>query len=254
MIEINNIYNEDCYDFMSKLEIGKNGFQGFDLIIADPPYNKGVAKWDKFDLEEYLRLLDGWIVQFNRLLTDRGNLFIYNQQPMASYMFQILYENMNYVDEIIWYYKNGGGNTKNKCKNVHQLLYWFSKNNDYIKNLDDIRQPYSGTRQKYKHNVDKNPLKAWTPNDKGAMPTNVWEVSIVRQKQSTPLAKLGIQKPLEMAKRIVKLGSNNDSLIYIPFAGSGTEIEVCEKLNRNWISTEKEVSYIQEIIIPRINK
>lgn len=195
-----------------------------------------------------------WIEQFNRVLTPKGNLFIYNQQPMASYMFQILYDNMYYVDEIIWFYRNGGGNTKKKCKNVHQLLYWFSKSDNYIRNLNEIRQPYSGTRAIYKENVDKNPLKMWKPNDKGAMPTNVWEISIVRQREATELAKIGIQKPLELCERIVRLGSNEDSKIFIPFAGSGSEIEACIKNNRKWEATESNKEYISNVILPRISK
>lgn len=242
------LYNEDCLITMSKMED-----DSIDLIIADPPYNKKVAKWDKFTLDEYKDFIAKCTTEFKRILSPQGNLFIYNQQPMASIMFTILYENLEYVDEIIWYYKNGGGNPKKKPKNAHQLLYWFSKTDKYIKNLDSIRQEYSGTRAIYKHNVDKNPAKAWTPNDKGAMPTNVWEVSVVRQTESTKLTKLGIQKPIEMCDRIIKLGSNEDSLIYIPFAGSGSEIVSSIKNNRKWIASEINKQYIEEVINPRIN-
>lgn len=240
----------DCVQF-TKNNIPDNYF---DLIIADPPYNKSVASWDRYTLHKYLEEIKKWVVEFKRILTNKGNLFIYNQQPMASYMFQILYENLHFVDEIIWFYKNGGGNAKKKCKNAHQLLYWFSKSEDYIRNFDEIRQPYSGTRAIYKHNIDKNPAKAWIPNAKGAMPTNVWEISIVRQTEATKLAKIGVQKPLEICDRIIKLGSNKDSIIFIPFAGSGSEIEACIRNNRYWIATEINNKYIEEIIIPRIQQ
>jgi len=249
-MEINKIYNEDCSITMSD-KIEDNSV---DLIIADPPYNKKVAKWDSFTLEEYKDFITKCTIEFKRILSPQGNLFIYNQQPMASIMFTILYENLEYVDEIIWYYKNGGGNPKKKPKNAHQLLYWFSKTDEYIRNLDSTRQEYSGTRAIYKHNVDKNPAKAWTPNDKGAMPTNVWEVSVVRQTESTKLTKLGIQKPIEMCNRIIKLGSNEDSLIYIPFAGSGSEIVSCINNKRNWVASEISKVYIDDIITPRIKK
>lgn len=248
MIEVNKVYNENNLETMKKMKDGS-----VDLIIADPPYNKKVADWDTYKLEDYLTYLNDFIIECKRILSNQGNLFIYNQQPMASYMFQILHENLMYVDEIIWHYKNGGGNAKKKPKNTHQLLYWFSKSKNYIRNFDEIRQDYSGTRAIYKHNVDKNPDKAWTPNDKGAMITNVWEVSIVRQKQATELARLGIQKPLELGDRIIKLGSNEDSLVYIPFAGSGTEIMNCIDNKRNWISSEMNAEYIEKVIEPRIN-
>lgn len=248
---MNKVYNENCLITMKSIPSNS-----IDLIIADPPYNKNVAWWDKYTIKEYVRLMINCTKEFKRILSDRGNLFIYNQQPMASYMFCILNNHLNYVDEIIWYYKNGGsGKLTKRCKNAHQLLYWFSKNeNDYIINLANVRQPYSGTRVKYKNNVDKNPAKNWTPNTNGALPTNVWEISIVRQKESTKLAKLGVQKPKELSTKIIKLASNENSQIYIPFAGSGSEIESCITNNRKWIASEIEKEYITDIITPRVNK
>lgn len=196
-LELNSIYNMDCIKCMKSLPDNS-----IDLIIADPPYNKNVASWDNIDIDKYKELLKNLALESKRVLKDNGSIFIYNQQPMASLMFNIFHNELNFVDEIIWYYKNGGGNPKNKCKNAHQLLYWFSKTNKYKSNIDSIRQPYSGTRAIYKDNIDKNPAKAWTPNEKGALPTNVWEISIVRQKESTPLTKLSVQKPLEICNRI----------------------------------------------------
>lgn len=247
-MEMNKIYNADCIQYMKTLPNNC-----VDLIIADPPYNKNVAYWDNMNEDKYIEMIHNLAKEFKRILKDDGSVFIYNQQPMASLMFSIFYKEFNYIDEIIWHYKNGGGNPKNKCKNAHQLLYWFSKNTQYKSNIDSIRQPYSGTRAIYKGNIDKNPSKAWKPNEKGALPTNVWEISIVRQTESTPLAKISVQKPLEICNRIVKLGSNEGDLIYIPFAGSGSEIISCIRNNRNYIATELNNDYIENIIIPRIN-
>ena len=51
---------------------------------------------------------------------------------------------------------------------------------------------------------------------------------------------------------MIKASSNEGDLVYIPFAGSGSEIESCIKNNRNWIATELNEEYINEIILPRI--
>ena len=40
--------------------------------------------------------------------------------------------------------------------------------------------------------------------------------------------------------------------MYIPFAGSGSEIVSCINNNRNYIATETNIIYIKEVIIPRI--
>lgn len=238
-LELNRIYQRDCIEGMRLLPDNS-----VDLIIADPPYNKGVAAWDKFTDTEYCEFIASCTKEFKRVLKPRGSLFIYNQQPYASYMFIKVLRELTYVDEIIWNYRNGGSGGK-KLKNSHQLLYWFSNGADYTKNLDAIRQPYSGTRAIYKTNVDKNPAKAWTPNEKGALPTNVWEISIVRQTESTPLTKLSVQKPLEISERIVKLASNEGDVVLIPFVGSGSECVASVRLGRDFIGFEREPSYIE---------
>lgn len=122
-MELNKIYNIDCIEYMKTLPN-----ECVDLIIADPPYNRNVATWDNIKEDRYIELLAELAKESKRILKDDGSIFIYNQQPMASLMFNIFYKELIYIDEIVWYYKNGGGNPKNKCKNAHQLLYWFSKN------------------------------------------------------------------------------------------------------------------------------
>lgn len=81
----------------------------------------------------------------------------------------------------------------------------------------------------------------------------MWEISIVRQKEATELAKISVQKPIEICDRIIKVASNQNDLVYIPFAGSGSEIESCIKNNRNYIATELNNEYIKNIIMPRLN-
>ena len=62
------------------------------------------------------------------------------------------------------------------------------------------------------------------------------------------------QKPLSISERIIRVHSNENDLVYIPFAGSGSEIESCILNKRNWLATELNKEYIDDIIIPRINK
>ena len=78
--------------------------------------------------------------------------------------------------------------------------------------------------------------------------TDVWEFTPdkVRYGHKT-------QKPQDITDRIIKASSNENDLVYIPFAGSGSEIVSCIKNNRNYIATEINKKYIDEIIIPRIN-
>ena len=77
--------------------------------------------------------------------------------------------------------------------------------------------------------------------------TDVWEFTPdkIRYGHKT-------QKPSDITDRIIKASSNEEQLVYIPFAGSGSEIVSCIKNNRNYIATETNREYIEDIINKRI--
>lgn len=79
--------------------------------------------------------------------------------------------------------------------------------------------------------------------------TDVWEFipDKVRYGHKT-------QKPKDITDRIIKSSSNEGDLVYIPFAGSGSEIVSCINNNRNYIATETNSEYIEDIINKRINE
>lgn len=62
------------------------------------------------------------------------------------------------------------------------------------------------------------------------------------------------QKPLSICNRIIKASSNEEQIVYIPFAGSGSEIVSCINNNRNYIATETNKDYIDNIIMKRIEE
>lgn len=77
--------------------------------------------------------------------------------------------------------------------------------------------------------------------------TDVWEFTPdkIRYGHKT-------QKPQDITDRIINTSSNEGDLVYIPFAGSGSEIVSCINNKRNYLATETNKQYIDEMIIPRI--
>ena len=61
-------------------------------------------------------------------------------------------------------------------------------------------------------------------------------------------------KAQKLCDRIIKASSNEGDLVYIPFAGSGSEIVSCIRNNRKWIASEINEGYVNEIILPRIRE
>lgn len=59
------------------------------------------------------------------------------------------------------------------------------------------------------------------------------------------------QKPPKLSRALIETSTNKDSLVYIPFGGSGVEVEQCQILGLDWITSELEPKYC-EIIEDRI--
>lgn len=103
----------------------------------------------------------------------------------------------------------------------------------------DLKNEYDALREKYKD-------KRFTFN----LPTGVTDVwpfmpNKIRYGHKT-------QKPQDITDRIINASSNPNDLVYIPFAGSGSEIISCVKYNRNYIATEINNEYIENIIYKRL--
>jgi len=80
--------------------------------------------------------------------------------------------------------------------------------------------------------------------------TDVWEIDFYKDEKYGH----STQKPMELCNRIIKASSHENDIVYIPFAGSGSEIISCIINDRYYIATETNKKYIDEIILPRIHK
>lgn len=236
-MELNKIYNMDCIEYMKTLPS-----ECIDLIIIDPPYYEVKGEFDFIfeNEEEYLNFINNTIKECKRILKSNGSLYLYCSQQMGAYIDLILRENFIIKNRIIWY-RSGGISPTKKFKLSHEPLFYCVKDiNNHIWNPDDIR-----VKSKYAEK-DKR------LNPKGKVPDDVWEIpNLVGKKKEK--VNHPTQKPLAICDRIIKASSNENDLVYIPFAGSGSEIISCINNNRNYLATEISKQYIDEVIMPRIN-
>ena len=239
-MELNKLHNEDCITYMKTLPD-----KCVDLIIADPPYYKTYGEFDFVfsNEEEYLEWTRGWVQEAFRILKDSGGFYCWGSDKMIDKISAFVLNDLEWEKRnlIVWNFKTGRP-SKKALRNETEFMWFYSKEN-HLLNIDDVRIPYTNGID---HTKDKrkNPL--------GKSLGNVWEDS--RIKQNYPeWVNHPTQKPLSICNRIIKASSNEGDLVYIPFAGSGSEIVACINNNRNWIATEINEEYINEIIYPRIN-
>lgn len=228
----------------------------FDLIVSDPPYFGIVNEpWDKQwkTDDEYVEWAITYIKECERILKPTGSFYMWggvgNNENYA--LIKLLLKIKDETDLIrqnwITWKKQRGRGKKNYPFSREELIF-YTKSDTYTWNI-----PYS-TELNLPHlragKIDYSNGKRTIRTSDYKKAHNVW-TDIVQvcsyRKQYHPT-----EKPLLACERIIGTSSNEGDLVYIPFAGSGSEIEACIKLKRNWVATELNKEYINEIILPRI--
>jgi DNA modification methylase len=255
--------NDDCLSFLKKTESEK-----FDLILTSPPYNVGKSYETKMSIEKYLETQEGIISELVRTLSEKGNLcwqvgnYVDKGEvfPLDIFYYQIFKKHgMRLRNRIIWYFGHGL-HASNRFSGRYETILWFSKTDDYIFNLDNVRIPskYPGKRH------FKGPKKGQlSGNPLGKNPSDLWEIieqdwdttmwNIPNVKSNHPeKTEHPCQFPIELVERCVLALTNENSWVLDPFAGVGSTVIGAVKNNRNAIGIEKEASYC-EIANKRLN-
>ena len=248
------IENADCLNSVKKIENGK-----FDLIITSPPYNIGKSYETKTSIEKYLKTQEEIIEELVRTLSDKGNLcwqvgnYVSNGEvfPLDVFYYQIFKQHgLKLRNRIIWHFGHGL-HASNRFSGRYETILWFSKTDDYIFNLDNVRiaSKYPGKRHfkgPKKGQISGNPL--------GKNPSDIWEIleedwdkalwNIPNVKSNHPeKTEHPCQFPVELVERCVLALTNENSWVLDPFSGVGSTIIAAVKNNRNAIGIEKEIEY-----------
>ncbi len=90
--------------------------------------------------------------------------------------------------------------------------------------------PDSKTKQIYK--------KIYLDEYPGQLITNLWTDISLLKGNNAEILDYGTQKPAALLERILKISTNESSIVADFFVGSGTTAAVAEKLGRRWITTD----------------
>lgn len=128
---------------------------------------------------------------------------------------------------------NGGGNWTKYCGNTEFPLLPTKEHWVKLQHIFNIDIDYSKIKETY------NPKMGIT---------NVWnDINFYIKNRKHPS-----QKPVDLCVRVIEIFSDKNDIIYIPFAGSGSDIVACIYTNRNYIATETNNDYIEDIIKIRV--
>jgi len=312
---INSVFNENCLETMKRMDDNS-----VDLLIVDPPYYEVKGEFDFIwkDFDEFLEWIELLAMEFKRILSDNGSLYLYGHAKKIAYKQIVFDKYFNLENHIVWektvcqtkmgidnfnsyapikehilFYSNGadlqaiekeyvavrnpfaiylkqariekgvsindvaeyghfygnvnhGGSVTNweRGYNIPTKEQWkILCDNLPIKvlNYDVIREQYEDIREEYAHKI--RPFN------------NSYRLEDVMKfdQEATITGKYAhpTQKPPKLSRALTSTSTRDDSLVYIPFGGSGVELEVCKELGLNYIGSELDKDYY-EIIQKRL--
>lgn len=238
-MEYNNIYLGNFFDLIN--EINDNSIN---LVICDGPYGVTEKNWDKIDvsIQDFNLNL---IKILSKKLVDGGTLYLFGKPNCIDFIDYRPY--LTLATKIVWYQPSRLAQGRRNYTNNYDIIAYFTKGKGANFNLDDIRIPQLVELNHRKRcenvpSVTNGKFGKTKFNENGKNPGDVWgDIKQLTYKSKELLSRKflhTIQKPEKLIERMVKASSNIGDLVLDPFAGTGTTLAVCQKLNRNYIGFE----------------
>ena len=129
---------------------------------------------------------------------------------------------------------------------------WYTKSNDYIFNLDDVRVPSKYPGKTYYKGIKKGQISG---NPKGKNPSDVWKIiqsQWEKEVWEVPNVKANhtektihpCQYPVELVERCILALTKENDWVLDPYAGVGSTMIAALKNKRNSLGIEKYKKYI----------
>lgn len=229
--------------------LAKINSNSMDLVITSPPYNIGKSyEKSNLSMSNYIDLQSQVISECARVLKESGSICWqignYIDKGEVYPLDIILYEIFKKIglklrNRIIWTFGHGL-HCKKRLSGRHETILWFTKSDDYIFNLDEIRVPSKYPNKKHYKGPNKGKLSG---NPLGKNPSDVWNISNVKHNHPEKTAHPCQFPELLVSRLILALTNENDNVLD-PYIGSGTTSKVAIELNRNVYGCDTSQKYI----------
>lgn len=226
-------------------------YNSVQLIVTDPPYGVIPEEWDK--RPDWLSFMQ----QMARVCGDSGQMWIFCRMPWAIDLHIAAQKNnWIFVQERIWQKQNGSGATVKTLRKVHENIWHYKRKNASTFNLDKIREPKTSVGDKSitdgKGAATCQYMKRRVAyiDDGFRMPKSV--IFCPNLHQSKESLKHPTQKPEAIIGPLISYSSNENDLVFDPFAGTGTTPAVAKKMGRRWLAIEMTPKWYDQAV-KRIN-
>ncbi len=227
---MSKIIRGDCLDILPEMK--------FDCIFADPPDNIGLdynGYIDNLPDPEYLRLLASWVEQFTR---SADIIWLSFNAKWTIPVATILSGHPDFEIKPCVQTFTFGQHNSHDLGNNHRPLYRLRRLTYPTIKLypDQIR-----VKSQRQINGDKR------ANPKGRVPSDVFDFPRVTGNSSQRRSWHPTQLHEGLVERCIKLSTLSGGTVCDPFAGTGTTLRVCNKIDRNCVAIEIDPFYCDKI-------
>lgn len=235
----NKIFNKDVFEVLKDIPD-----DSLDMVYGDPDYNVGINYAGKNYTQKWNEYIDWYIAltrESMRVLKPAGSLFMMNYPKQNAYLrVKFLDDNAYDVQDYVWTYNTNVGHSKRRFTTAHRSILHAtkSKENNFYK--EQVAVPYQNP-------TDKRIMQRMADGYTGRMPYSWFYFDLVKNvsKDKTFHA---CQIPLRLVEMLIKSCTKENDDIFILFGGSGSELNLCRQLKRNFISCELHKAYYDMIV------
>jgi DNA modification methylase len=239
------------------------------LVITDPPYNKGLdygkyyddsLSWDKFYENSKI-----WLKQVSKTLAKDGSLYIITYPEIASRYLIYLEDTcgLKLRRWLTWQYpSNFGHSTKNFTRTQRTILFMVKDSKAYTFNKNFIIQPYKNPEvSRIKKRIEngergRGSYDVLTEEDLQEIiriAPDVLRVNLLKNvsKERFTVSKLDknvghpCQLPPLLLKILISVSSKPNDMILDPFAGTFMTNKIAASLDRNSVGIEINPRYVK---------
>lgn len=277
-MKLNQVIHGDMLDVARELDD-----ESAQSILVDPPYNIGKDfgnDSDKQEMETYLAWCEEWMNECYRILAPNGTMFVYGFSEILALILARVPQHIN-RRWLVWHYTNKNAASASFWQRSHEsILVLWKKSKVFNKDL--VREPYTesflknaagkkraGTPSRFGSGVET----VYNAHERGALPRDVIKIAALAggagakervfycktcgefkkgTKQRNPCRDAGCdltihdtQKPMELSIKLLESCKQEEGIVFVPFAGTGSECLAALKLGLPFIAADLNEDYVQ---------
>ena len=257
-----NLYLGDC-----RKELRKIPDNSVDLIVTSPPYaDQRKRTYGGVSVEEYVDWFLPASKELLRVLKPTGTFILNIKEKVvdgerSTYVMELILEMRKqgwlWTEEFIWHKKNCfPGKWSNRFRDAWERLLQFNKDKKFNMYQDAVKVPIGDwAKGRLKNLSETDKIRDNAKNGSGfgknvsnwlgkeaVYPTNVVHLATECNNKNHSAA-----FPRELPEWFIRLFTQENDTVLDPFMGSGTTIEVANRMKRNSIGIEILPEYYGEV-------